>query len=299
MKASTHTEVYRRFDGSLARWPLRPCVLAFSALRQGFKRKLPALLLFAPLAIATIINAFKVHLGYSLASADVVGDDPRMRLGGAFLQEVLGKTVHNILEFLDVTSVFGLLVVTWYGAGLIAEDRRLGANLLYFSRPLTRVGYFGGKLLATFTFGALATLWPCLVICSVASFSSPDWSFLIEEWDAILASMALCAIWTITVSLIVLAISSIVRRKTHALVGVIGVVMLSSVVGGVLSNLAKDRRFSLLSLFDNSSRLGRWLLLDQVDSVLGIRSTLLVIAALWVACSTVIASNLRRMEVVA
>lgn len=299
MKASTHTEVYRRFEGSLARWPLRPCVLAFSALRQGFRRKLPALLLFAPVAIGTIVAAFKVHLGYTLASEEVAEQDPRLRLGGAVLQQVLGETVTNILEFLEFTSLFGLLVVAWYGSGLIAEDRRLGANLLYFSRPLTRAGYFAGKLLATFVFGAFATLWPCLVICSVASFSSPDWSFLITEWDAILASMLLCVIWTLTVSLIVLAVSSVVRRKTHALVGVVGLVMLSSGMGGVLRELTRDARFGLMILFENSSRLGDWLLLGRVDHQLGIQSTWLVFAALWVACATVIGANLRRMEVVA
>ena len=46
MKATTHTEVYRRFDGELRQRPLRSVTLAWSGIRIGFKKKLPMLLLF-------------------------------------------------------------------------------------------------------------------------------------------------------------------------------------------------------------------------------------------------------------
>ena len=45
MKATTHTEVYRRFDGELRAHPLRSVVLGWSGIRTGFKKKLPMLLL--------------------------------------------------------------------------------------------------------------------------------------------------------------------------------------------------------------------------------------------------------------
>ena len=45
MKASTHTEVYRRFTGELSARPKRALVLARAAVRLAFKRKLPILLL--------------------------------------------------------------------------------------------------------------------------------------------------------------------------------------------------------------------------------------------------------------
>ena len=48
MKASTHTEVYRPFEGQLLTRPMRPAVLAWSGIRLGFRKKLPAFLLFTP-----------------------------------------------------------------------------------------------------------------------------------------------------------------------------------------------------------------------------------------------------------
>ena len=51
MKATTHTEVYRRFDGELRAHPLRSVVLGWSGIRTGFKKKLPMLLLLSALLI--------------------------------------------------------------------------------------------------------------------------------------------------------------------------------------------------------------------------------------------------------
>lgn len=297
MKATTHTEVYRRFDGQLARWPLRPWVLATSALRGGFKQRLPALLLFAPIAISMIVHSFKVHLSYTMP--ELMGEDPRAQLGGAMVASVLGRAVENVLSFLEIDAFFGLLVIAWYGSGLIAEDRRLGANLLYFSRPLTRFGYLGGKFLAAFVFGALATTVPALEICSVAAFSSENWAFLREEWDAVLAAIGLTMIWSATVAIVVLTISSLVKRKTHALVGIVGLIVLTAGTGNGLRELMRDQRFTLLDLFANFSRLGDWMLRGEVDPDMGIAPTLYVLAALWVACLAILGSRLRRMEVVA
>ena len=291
MRATTHTEVYRRFEGELNPVPLRPLVLAMSGIRQGLKRKLPMLILFVPVAITTIVNAFKVYLGFT-------GDDPGAAMGATMLQQVLGDTVDNLLGFLQASSFFGLLVVAWYGAGLIAEDRRLGANLLYFARPITRFGYLFGKFLTAFLIGSMATVIPCLVICTIASFSSPEWSFLKEEWTSILGAVAFASFWTATIALLVLTVSCLVQRKTHALVGIVGLVVLSGGVSEVLSHLARDARFELLGLFQNFNRIGAWLLKGEVDSDIGIQSVLLVVAALWVAMLAILSVRVKRMEVV-
>ena len=55
MKATTHTEVYRRFEGELRLRPLRFLTIAWSGIRLGFRRKMPALLLYAPVMITCIV----------------------------------------------------------------------------------------------------------------------------------------------------------------------------------------------------------------------------------------------------
>src|SRR6188508_2919932 len=99
--------------------------------------------------------------------------------------------------------LFALLAVAWYGAGVLAEDRRLGAHLLYFARPLTRLDYFLGKFLTVAFFGALASLVPGLFICLVAAWSSPKWSFIREESDVLWQTCAYASIWIVVTSSLV------------------------------------------------------------------------------------------------
>ena len=91
--------------------------------------------------------------------------------------------VHEqVVHFLRVSRAFALLALSWYAAGLICDDRRAGAHLLYFSRPLTRRDYQLAQLATAATFGLRAVLWPALLILSIAVFSSPDYSFLRQKW---------------------------------------------------------------------------------------------------------------------
>lgn len=49
---------------------------------------------------------------------------------------------------LDTTLVFAFLIAAVVGARMVSEDRRQGAFLAHFSRPVTRLDYILGKLVA-------------------------------------------------------------------------------------------------------------------------------------------------------
>ena len=294
MKATTHTEVYRPFEGSPLQHPLRPWVLALSAWKVGFKKKLPALLLYGPVAIFAIISCFRVYLGY--VGLEILEGQA---LAGPMLQEVLGKGLDNVVNCLQGSMVFGLLVVGWYGSGLIAEDARLGANLLIFSRPITRSHYILGKLLAVAGFGSLATVLPTLVICVMAGFASPEWAFLKEEWLSILTAVVYSLFLVASLSLFILAISSLCKRKSYALNASIGLILLTGAVGGVLEELLGDERFELLAVMTNFDRLANWMILGEAARGPGILASTMVIFALWVASLFILAHRVRKLEVVA
>jgi len=301
VRASTHTEIYRPFTGSLREHPQRWLTIANSSVRQGFKRKLPALLLFTPVAIGCIIACFRVYFRFSLLAGDVLEITSPTGAGvSQMVANVLGDVVSNIFTYTQVMSFFSLMIVAWYGAGLIADDRRLGANLLYFSRPISRVDYLLGKVSGASTFGFLAITVPCLLVCSVAAFTSPDWSFLRDEWDSILKVVAYSGIWVTTVALLVLTISSLVGRKSHALIGIIGTIVLSGAVSTALASLFKEDAFSLLNLFANFERLGQWMF-DRwdADSEVSIGQTVAALGGLWAFCLLLISVRIRRLEVVA
>ena len=87
MKASTHTEIYRPFQGQLARGGRRWAPLVRSTLRAAFRRKLP-LVLFIPPAIATVIFSFVVYAKFVLEAGE--NPVPGAQSGGSPLSAMGG-----------------------------------------------------------------------------------------------------------------------------------------------------------------------------------------------------------------
>jgi len=304
VKATTHTEVYRKFEGEHLARPLRALVLARAGVRLGFKRKLPALLLYTPIAIACTVTSFKVFFSFAVASGEMMGEASGTPVGhqiGRKLAELLGDTVQNIFQFQQNAAKFVLVLMAWYGSGLISEDKRLGANLLYFSRPLSRREYIGGKFLALSWFGYLALLLPCLIICFVATFSSPDWSLLRNEWETFPQVVLFSVLWVSTMSIVVLTVSSLTDRRTHALVGATGLVYGASAVSNLLARIMRDARTTTFDLFSNMERVGETIFGVTLirDRAVSTDTSLAALALLWVACLFLLTERVRRLEVVA
>lgn len=256
MKAATHTEVYRPFRGDLKTFPLRALTLAWSGVRIGFRKKMPALLLFAIPAISTIVTCFLVQITFEAQNPEITqGTIPQAKILGALLQDQLGKVEIQVLRLLRQVQAFVVLAMGWYGAGLIAEDRRLRANLLYFARPLTRWTYFLGKLGTVCFWGFCAVGIPILMVSSVASFASPNWSFLTERWPVILKMEAYAMMWVLLHGLLVLAISSVCERRNQALAGLFGFYILTSIGSTAMSRIFDGSGWRLVSIPENFERI--------------------------------------------
>lgn len=302
MRAQTHQEVYRPFRGTLRRRPLRFLPIVAAHLRVERKRKLPLLLVYGAPAIATVIFAWLVYVGYA-AESQVL---PQAAGGGNALLDVFARQAlkqlevrNQIAQFFFAMQFFALVPAAWFGSGLFAEDRRVGAHLLYFSRPLTRMDYFLGKLLTAAWFTALAVWAPGLVICLVASFASEDWAFLRQEGDVVLWMSLHSLAWITVTSLVALAISSVAPRKIFALLGFFGTFMALHAFAEVAGGLLDDDSYHAISPLQCLTQLGQWAL-DQPGPYPGIELGL-ACAALggFVALSlAVIGWRLRRLEVV-
>jgi ABC-type transport system involved in multi-copper enzyme maturation permease subunit len=298
VKAVTHTEIYRRFDGELRHRPLRFLAITRSALKVSFKKKLPLLILYAPPTISCIVFSFLVYTKFSLESGQVpLGEGMSRALAG--MAATLIEVSETIVEYTTAVRYFAILAMTWYGAGLISEDRRLGAHLLYFSRPITRTDYVLGKLLAAGAFGGLAVIVPTLIICSTAAFASPNWSFVTQQGDVIVGALAYTTSWVIVFSALVVCISSLVARKTLALAAVFGWVMLTEAVANVLAELTGDARFLLLGLLEDFLQLGAWIFGRKLPFDFPPEWGLAAIAVFFVASIGILAARMRRLEVVA
>lgn len=303
MRAETHTEVYRPFKGELKAYPFRARTLAWSGIRIGFRKKLPALLLFVIPAISTIVTCFLVNLTFEAKAGTAPGVGPGMataqvKMLGALLEDQLGKVEGQILTLLEQIRMFLVLAMGWYGSGLIAEDKRLRANLLYFARPMTRWTYFLGKLGTVVFWGFCAMGLPVLVVCSVAAFASPEWSFLLERWDTILKLFAYAGMWIIVHALLVLAISSIVDRRNHALAGIFGFYILTTVGAEAMSRIFDGAGWRLISLRRNFERIS-----ESMFGLGGGRVTWPLESSLWAlgfvvaVCIFVLQRQTRKLEI--
>ena len=133
----------------------------------------------------------------------------------------------------------------------------------------------------------------------MAAFSSPNWSFVTQQGDIILKTIAYGTLWVFTVTAVVLGVSSLVERKTLALAGVFGLVFLTEAVSNVLALLTDDSRFRLLSLFMNFERIADWMFDRPQRFDWSAGASLAAIGLLSAAALAVLAWRLRRMEIVA
>lgn len=303
MKASTHTEVYRRFDGSRKAHPLRSLTLAWSGIRTAFKKKLPLLFLFLIPGIMTIVVSFMVQLKFEAEAGTIssmAGMEPSAQTlaMGALLSNQLGEVQELIFTLLTQTQFFVVLAMGWYGSGLIAEDKRLRAHLLYFARPISRTTYVTGKLLTVMFWGACAVVVPVTVVCSVASLSSPDWSFLTERWDTILKLEAFALLWVFLHGLLILAISSLTDRRNRALGGLFIFYFLTIAGSEAMATIMGGQGWRLLSIPNNFQRVFDSLF-GQSSPGIGwsLESSAWVLGLTALACLVVLSRQTRKLEV--
>jgi len=202
-------------------------------------------------------------------------------------------------EFLNQQLGFVLLLVIFSGAGLIAEDLRSGAIIVYLSRPLTRRDYVLGKLGILLGVGLAVTLVPGLLLYFAAVGLAPG-SFLEVRlvWIApavALHSLAMCLVY----GLLMLALSSLSRSARVAGLGFAALVLgLELVVAIVQANFDLPAA-RLLSLQQDVRMLGEALFgIAERPGLLGWPGACAVLAATAAVSLVVIRHRVRAVEVV-
>jgi ABC-type transport system involved in multi-copper enzyme maturation permease subunit len=299
--AITNLEVYRRFSGGLRRRPLRFWPITVASIRVASKRKIPLLLLYAVPLIATVIFSFIVY-GKFAAEEELL---PEGMGGGVGLAEMFAKHALRTLEvrneialYNTYSQYFALLTAAWFGSSLIAVDLKAGAHQLYFSRPLLRRDYFLGKFLTSAFFTACATLLPGLTICTVAVFSSPDWSFLLDEGEVIVQTILYSLVWIVVTSSVALCVSSLATRRSFALVGFFAVFFVPHAMGRVLGAWEGNTYFAISPLYDLQQAAIEIFQLDVNWPGIPAAVTWSVLGGIVAVSLAIVALRLRRLEVV-
>ena len=302
MKAATHTEVYRPFKGQLRTRPMAAATLAWSGIRIGFRKKLPMLALFTIPAITTIVFSFMVQLKFEAASGTLTGiageeNEGAALIAGQILADRLGEVEGLALQLLDRVKFFVVLAMGWYGSGLIAEDKKLRANLLYFARPITRWTYIRGKLGTVGFWGACTVVLPISILCSVAAFASPDWAFVRESWPVILKLEGFALLWVLVHGLLVLALSAVCEKRNHALAGLFGIYFLSNFGSEAMTRLFDGQGWRLASIPRNFERISESMFGIGAGNVnWSLEASIWILGALSFVSFSVISWQARKME---
>ena len=239
-----HNLGYREWDGERESGNSRWTVVAGIGIRRAWQsswlRRIAFVVWGPPLAYGTLIFFFEQFLSNS-GSIDTRAFTEVMKLllpGEAVsavvttLSHVDSATADELLTLvrpvfwkavmlqLQRTQSIGMvLVVGLIAPALISQDVRSRAFLLYFSRPLTRLQYIGGKFATVAFFLFVTTTLPQLLLYLFAVLLSPDISVVAYTWDIPLRSMAASATMIIPTTLLALMLSSLTIETRFATFG--------------------------------------------------------------------------------
>lgn len=202
---------------------------------------------------------------------------------------VFNLSAGDLLDFIEVNSWFfrsvflrnqlmlAFVVVLVVGPSLVSADFRNRAMPLYLSRPLSRTDYVLGKLLVLATLVSAITWAPGLVLFAIqASLGGREW--LLEHWRVGPAMVVVSLVWTLCMSLPMLAIAAWVKWKPWARIVFLGLIMVGSAFGEFYKGFYDSWLGSMLVAFDVTDALS--------DAVFGVESSgAMPAAAAWVAAA--------------
>jgi ABC-2 type transport system permease protein len=277
-----YEQSYRRWE---ARGPLRR-LRAWPITREALRMILARRAFLGLLLLAALPFLFRVGQIFFVTrfpeAARVLSIDGRL----------FGEFLNGQLLVLLLLSIFG-------GAGLIANDLRTGAILVYLSRPLTRRDYVLGKLGVLLALNLSATLAPGLLLYAVGGALAPEHIFKWElAWLApaiVLHSLVL----SLSVSLLALAISALSRSARVAGLGFFALMVVSNLVLLIVRRIWDAPWVFVLSVWDDLTSLGDALFGSSTrGETLPWIYPALALAVLAAGCLAVLRSRVRAVEVV-
>jgi ABC-2 type transport system permease protein len=277
-----YDQVYRRYE---ARGPLR--TLRFWPItREGLRLVLVRRWFLALLAAAWVpflVQVIRVYIVTRFPEAS----------------RILPVDGRLFGELLSWQAAFTMFVAIFGGAGLVANDLRTGAILVYLSRPLTRRDYVFGKLGVLLALNLAVTLAPALALYAVSLALAPEffwkWSLAWVAPAIVAQSLAIALV----MGLLVLAVSALSRSARVAGLGFFGLLIGLDVARGILYAFYRRPETALLSLQADLRSLGVALFdLGESAVTLPWPYPTAVLAAVCAGCALVLRSRVRAVEIV-
>ncbi len=236
-----YEQVYRPWNGQLKARPMTWWIICKTGLALLWSKGI-MLLLFAAY-IPFIVRTVQIFLITRLADKPAI-----MQLAKSF--EINPAFFYN---FIDGQFFFLMLMMVFAGGGLIANDKRLKALQVYFSKPVTAWDYLFGKWSILGCLGMLMGLVPALLLFVIRIMLAQDMKFLNEYYWLVFPIIGYSLISVGILSALILTLSSMSKNGRSASIGFFAIVMFAEIFRQILSQI---NSISLISLQANIEQIG-------------------------------------------
>ncbi len=221
---TVHERSFKSYSGPLTPGWRRFLVLPFYALPQIFKSRL-FLSLYLLSLIPSVVQAAMIYVRHNLRILELFHVTP------ADLGPVTGEL---FLRFISIQGGFCFALVLVAGPPLISSDLVNHGLPLYFARPLSRGEYVLGKLSVLVLLLSPVTWIPQLLVFSLQGYLAGNGWFTgnLRIGVGILIG---AAAWILTISLLALAVSATVKRKTMARLLFFSIFFIFSIWGSLIA----------------------------------------------------------------
>jgi ABC-2 type transport system permease protein len=213
--------------------------------------------------------------------------------------DFLAPTRETFRLFLEQQNPFVFFIAVYAGAGLIANDRRANALQIYLSRPLTRAEYVFGKLAILLACVLFVTWAPAILLLLVQVLLAGSFVFVVENMTLFPAVTVFSLIQAFTVSLTMLALSSLSKSSRYVGVLYAGVMFFSQALYGVVYAITRNSQWAWIALPNDLAKIGDVVFRLPSRYDVPFLVAVLVVCVVIVGAGVILERRVRGVEVVA
>lgn len=170
----------------------------------------------------------------------------------------LTGTGRAYLDFMHLQAAIAALLLAFAGSLLIGADARHGGMIFYLSRSMNRVHYIIGKFLSIAAVVTLITTVPALILYLEYGFLNSSFDYFTENWRIGVGIISYGLVLATVQSLMLFAIAVWIPRTVPLAMTWLGLYVLLAVLANALREMAGDRRWMLLAIWQDMLRVGHW-----------------------------------------
>ena len=215
-----------------------------------------------------------------------------VQIGGA-VGNVNRNAPFVIMTFMLVMSIFGVLTTTAFVANAVHRDFELGTDSLFFSSPVKKAQYLGGRFVGSFIIALLVYLGVALAIMigSLMPWLDKERLGAFELWPYVYSTLALVLPNLLLCGAIFFAVTALTRSLMATYSSVIAFFIAYGISSAQLGDIENETLSGLLDPFGfNAFSLATryWTVFDKNTKLLPIEGIFLWNRILWVGVALAI-----------